>query len=339
MPPSRELVWRPDPVVVEGGAAGVDNYLSASAARRVRDGVPANTRRTYQRAWTRFVSWCAAEGRTHLPATAATLAEYVNHLCDLGYAPATIEQAIAVIRAAHHGSGHRDEPDTKPARLALNAYVAELADEGRGHQRQAPPVTIPALRAMISACDLETPIGLRDRLAMVLGLALMGRRSELVALHIGDVREVEEGLEVKIRRSKTDQAGRGETIAIPAGTHPLTNPVAALRDWLACLADHGITEGRLLRSVNRHGHIGDRLSANAVNAIVKKLAAAAELPDADRYSAHSLRAGGATVAYAAGVPVSTICKHGRWKEGSPVVLKYIRAVDVWRDNAMRNVGL
>jgi hypothetical protein len=52
-----------------------------------------------------------------------------------------------------------------------------------------------------------------------------------------------------------------------------------------------------------------------------------------------LRAGGATVAYAAGVPVAVIAKHGRWAPASPVVLRYIRAVDRWRDNAMRNVGL
>lgn len=333
----RELVWRPDPV--PAGRAGVDTYLSEAAARRVRDGIPANTRRAYQRAWDRFVHWCAGEGRTALPATPQTLTEYVNHLCDEGLAVATIDQAIAVVRAAHHGAGYPDQPDTKSARLALNSYVRELADEGRGHQRQAPPVTIDALRAMIRACDLSTPLGLRDRLVLVLGLALMGRRSELVALHIADVTEVKDGLEVRVRRSKTDQRGKGEVIAIPAGTHPLTNPVAALREWVACLNDHGITEGRLLRSVTRHGNIGDSLSPNAVNGIVKKRAAAAELPNADRYSAHSLRAGGATVAYAAGVPVSTICKHGRWKEGSPVVLRYIRAVDQWRDNAMRNVGL
>jgi hypothetical protein len=45
------------------------------------------------------------------------------------------------------------------------------------------------------------------------------------------------------------------------------------------------------------------------------------------------------VAYPAGAPVSVIARHGRWAEGSPVVLRYIRAVDRWRDNAMRNVGL
>lgn len=45
------------------------------------------------------------------------------------------------------------------------------------------------------------------------------------------------------------------------------------------------------------------------------------------YSAHSLRAGGATIADMNGAPIATICKLGRWKENSPVVLGYIRAGD------------
>ncbi|GAA1773492.1 hypothetical protein [Nonomuraea bangladeshensis] len=55
------------------------------------------------------------------------------------------------------------------------------------------------------------------------------------------------------------------------------------------------------------------------------------LPYAHAVTAHSLRAGG--------VPVAVIAKHGRWAPASPVVLRYIRAVDRWRDNAMPNVGL
>ncbi|WP_157520696.1 hypothetical protein [Herbidospora daliensis] len=72
-----------------------------------------------------------------------------------------------------------------------------------------------------------------------------------------------------------------------------------------------------------------------MNVIVGDLAVRAGVPNAETATAHSLRAGGATVAYAA----SVIAAHGRWAPNSPVVLNYIRAVDRWRDNAMRNVGL
>ncbi|GAT68890.1 integrase [Planomonospora sphaerica] len=321
------------------GRGPADLAVSESTRARIHDGVAANTRRAYARQWEEFAAWAAAEGRCSMPATAHTLAEYVGALCDAGKAPATIEQAIAAVRTAHRHGGHKGHPDTEAARLALRGYRRHRAEKGQRNQREAPPVTIDALRSMVGACDLATRRGVRDRLVLVLGLALMGRRSELVALTLDDIAETSEGLEVRIRTSKTDKDSRGETIAIPRGSHPLTDPVKVWRDWLDLLGEAGITSGRLLRSVTRHGHLGDQLGANAVNDIVRGLAVAAGVPGAERFTAHSLRAGGATVAYAAGVPVSVIAKHGRWAPDSPVILRYIRAVDRWKDNAMRNVGL
>lgn len=105
------------------------------------------------------------------------------------------------------------------------------------------------------------------------------------------------------------------------------------------LAAAGVEGGRLIRSVELGARIGGEISGDAINDIVKDAAGRAQLPGADGYSAHSLRAGGATSAYLAGVPVATIAAHGRWAPNSPVVLGYIRAVDKWRDNAVRNTGL
>ncbi len=328
-----------DVAVPDDGPAEVDLFLSESARRRIRNAKSPETWRAYNRQWREFVAWCARHGRRPLPATAETLATYVDDLADEGLAPATLEQAIATVRTAHTMRGHRGEPPTGDALDVLKGYRKERVENGLRNQRQSPPVTIDALRAMIGACDLGTVKGLRDRLMLVLGLALMGRRSELVGLTVDDVRVVPDGLEVTIRASKTDKDAKGETVAVPAGAHPVTNPVEAFADWAACLAENGVVGGRLLRSVNRHGTIGESLSASSVNTTLKDLAAAAELPHAERYTAHSLRAGGATVAYAAGVPVSVIARHGRWDPKSPVVLRYIRAVDRWKDNAMRNVGL
>src|SRR5690606_27846407 len=112
-----------------------------------------------------------------------------------------------------------------------------------------------------------------------------------------------------------------------------------VRAWRDLLATHGITDGPVLRSVDRHGRLGGRLSGDGLHRIVRAAAVRAGLPDAARYSAHSLRAGGATAAYRAGAPVSTIAAHGRWAPGSPVVLSYVRAVDRWTDSPLRGIGL
>lgn len=300
--------------------------------------VPDNTRRAYSRAWARFQDWCSEASRTALPATAETLAEYTAGLTSAGLSPATIEQALAAIRTAHRSAGFAGQPDTQAARLVLRGHRRARADAGQ-RDRQAPPVTIEALRAMVDTCDPATLIGLRDRVVLVLGLAMMGRRSELASLRLSDVTETDDGLEVLVRASKTDQDARGAIVAVPCGSHPGTDPVRLVRAWREALAEHGITDGYLLRSINRHGSPRAALSADAISDVVRSAAIRAELPEADRYSAHSLRAGGATAAYKAGAPVSVIAAHGRWSPGSPVVLSYVRSVDRWKDNPMRGIGL
>lgn len=319
-------------------AAGIDATISDATRERIDDGMSANTRRAYERQLRRFTDWCTAAGRSALPCSPQTLAEYVASLCADGLGPASIEQAIAVIRTAHRLAGFEHQPDTTAARLVLRSHRRERAEQGT-RTRKAPPITLEILRAMIDATPADTLAGKRDRALLVLGFALMGRRSELAALHIGDVDETDNGLEVLIRMSKTDQDAAGETVAIPRGTHPDTDPVRVVRVWLAALAALGITEGPLLRAVNRHGRPGQAISPDGINKAVRAAAERANVPNAERITAHSLRAGGATAAYKAGAPVSVIAGHGRWAANSPVVLGYIRAVDKWTDNAMRGVGL
>lgn len=325
-------------IVPSTTAGGVDRHVSDRTRERIAASVPDTTRRAYGRQLARFEDWCTEAGRTAYPCSAETLAEFVSHLCDLNLGPASIEQAVAAIRTQHRNLGYPHQPDTSAARMVLRSHRRNRADSGK-RTKQAPPIVLDTLRAMISATDATTVLGLRDRALLVLGFALMGRRSELAALDITDVTETPDGLEVLIRKSKTDQDALGEVVAIPRGTHPDTDPVRVLRAWLAALAEHGVDEGRLLRSVNRWGHLADSISEDGINKAVRAAAERAGLPNPGTYSAHSLRAGGATAAYKAGAPISQITRHGRWADGSPTVNRYIRAADRWSDNAMRGVGL
>lgn len=152
-------------------------------------------------------------------------------------------------------------------------------------------------------------------------------------------RPAQVGAIVTIKWSKTDQNAVGETVAIPRGVHAETDPVRVLRAYLVALKDQGVAEGRLLRSVTRWGRVGRGITTDGLNRAVRAAAVRAELPNSQAFTAHSLRAGGATASYRAGAPVSVIAKHGRWAENSPLVLGYIRAVDKWTDNPMRGVGL
>lgn len=323
------------PVDVYGA---VDRHISEDTTERAQRGVAGSTRRVYGSKWEGFATWCAEHNRTALPATPETLTEYIGHLCRIGKGPATVEQAIATIRSVHKHAGHKGHPDTTAALLVLKDHRRTWALNG-GRVRQASVVVIDPLRRMVETCDGGTRSDLRDRAIIVLGFTMMARRSELSALNIADLTQTPDGWEVFIRQSKTDQEARGETVAVPYGTHPDTDPVRVVHAWLAALAEYGIVEGALLRQINRHGQIRGRLSGKGISEALVKRARRAVLSQPERYTAHGLRAGGATAAYRAGAPVSSITKQGRWSPDSPTVNKYIRAVDRWTENPMRDVGL
>lgn len=329
----------------------VDHVLSESTIQRLREAMTANTARAYGRIWDGraspdaelpnppggFMGWCLRTGRSPLPATKETFAEYVSHLCDEGKSPATIEQAISAIRTAHTTLGFKGLPDAVDARKVLRAHKRRRAQAGLGRQRKSAPVIVDNLRRMVDTLDDNSPQGMRDHALLLLGIVLFGRRSEIVALDWSDIVKAPEGLMVTIRMSKTDQEAQGATVPVLYGAFPRTDPVRVLNRWRAFLAEQGLDDGPVLRAVDRHGNVGDRLTPQSVNLIVRRLAKAAKLDNADSYTAHSLRAGAATVAYMNGAPISTICDIGRWKPGSPVVLGYIRSVDQWKNHPLRGV--
>jgi integrase len=316
-----------------------NTVLSPAALDRLDRSIPDNTKTAYRRQARDFVAWCEERGRDTLPASAQTLADYISHLCDLDRAPSTIEQAIATVRVAHRQAGYKDQPDTEAALRILKTHKRDRAEAGK-RKKKAPPVTLDVLRAMVDVADPATLAGRRDRVLLVLGFAMMARRSELAALRIGDVTFTDDGLTAFIRSSKTDQEAEGAEVNIPNGVHPDTDPVRVVRAWLDTLAGHGITDGPLLRHINRWDQLQPGgMSGAAINERVRKLAVAAGLPNSATFTAHGLRAGGPTEAAKAGQPVSFIADHGRWSKNSPQVLEYIRPVDKWRDNPMRGIGL
>ena len=170
------------------------------------------------------------------------------------------------------------------------------------------------------------------RLAPPTGLSYS---SQTLAVDVADLTESSDGLTVRLRRSKTDQEGAGRTVGIPYGSNPVTCPVRAWRAWIEVSA---ITEGPAFRSVDRHGHIGATpLSAQAVALVLKRHAARAGLDPAE-VAGHSLRAGLATSAAAAGVAERVIAEQTGHK-GTAMLRRYIREGSLFRENAASAVGL
>jgi integrase len=163
------------------------------------------------------------------------------------------------------------------------------------------PATHDILAQLLDACP-ATLIGKRDRALLALGFAGAFRRSELCALEVADLVEVPYGLRVVIRRSKTDQTGEGQEVAIPRGYK--LRPVEAVQTWLATAE---ISSGPVFRAVALGGRVSDTaLADDSASRIVKRYASRVGLEVA-AFSGHSLRSGFLTSA-AESAPTSS-----RWR--------------------------
>jgi integrase len=152
------------------------------------------------------------------------------------------------------------------------------------------------------------------------------RRSELCALNVDDLTWVDDGVRVLIRRSKTDQEGEGQEIAIPRGLKLC--PVAALQTWLSVA---GITEGRIFRAVLLGGRVQRSITPECLSRVIKKLAARIDL-DPREFGGHSLRSGFVTTCVEANSPLMKIMETTRHKSVQMLQV-YSRRVDLFRDHA------
>ncbi|MFD8563408.1 hypothetical protein ACFV1N_39560 [Streptosporangium canum] len=252
-PTSDRTEPRPGPAAIPSVPplhSAADLHLSPVARTAIEAGVPDSTRRAYAANWKAFAAWCAACGRVPLPATPATVTEYITHLSTAPsaragrpLAPSSIERAMAAIRTMHAASD-APAPQTKAAHKMLGGYRVRLSltRDPAACPRRADPAVPKALRTMLAACDRTTLAGKRGAALLLLGYACAARTSELAALDIADVVETADGLLVTIYGRKIKAYTE---MAVPYGRIPATCPVRAVRDLLTALADAGRTSGPL----------------------------------------------------------------------------------------------
>src|SRR5437764_1740519 len=277
------------------------------------------TRRAYRSDFDSFRRYCEARNVSALPAAPEAVAAYLASGASRGIKPSSIGRRVAAIRYAHKLAGCDTLPtDSEAVRAVVRGIRRSV---GAARARKA-PIMAETVRAMAEATP-DTLRGARDRAILLLGFAGAFRRSELVALNVSDLEETEDGFRVTIRKSKTDQEGQGQTIAIIRGSAAC--PVRAVKGWLAAA---GITEGAIFRSVP--GEVAaERLAAAGVANIVKSYARRLGLNVAD-FSAHSLRSGFLTSAARRGASVKMrdVSRH----KSMDVLQGYVRDAERFHDH-------
>ena len=175
--------------------------------------------------------------------TSGIVAAYLSGLADSGRKASTIGRRAAAIGYHHKMAGHEPPTNQEGVKAVLRGIRRTI---GTAKQGKA-PATADLIGQMLALCP-DTMIGKRDRALLCLGFAGAFRRSELCALQVADLTEVPDGLRILIRRSKGDQEGQGQEVAIPRGYK--LRPVEAVQTWLAAAE---ISAGPVFRAVARGG--------------------------------------------------------------------------------------
>jgi len=278
------------------------------------------TREAYRWDWADFTRWCDCAGRVLLPASSDTVQLYAVYLAGLQRSPNTIERRCAAIAQRHLAAGFKSPVD-EDVREVLAGIRRRLGACAR-HAKAA--LSVPELRKLLAAAGQGRGAApARDRAVLLLGFASGCRRLELANLDLADVELLEAGVILHLRRSKTDQEGRGREVAVHRGECAATCPVEALEAWLRL---RGPAAGPLFcRLHSRSGAVvppGLRMSGEAVARIVQECAGRAGL-DRCRYGGHSLRAGLATAAAESGASELAIMRRTGHRSVD-MVQRYVR---------------
>ena len=292
--------------------------LDAELFRQVEQATGASlsdrTKREYQSDWRVFQGWCESKKRNALPANEDTIAAFLVDCAAGGHKYATLTRRATAIHYFHTLSGidTHDSPCRTPR---VRKTLAGLRRQIGVEQVRKSPLTAEHLVQIVPL------VGIRERAVLLVGFATGMRRSELAALELRDVKIESRGAIFHVRRSKTDQEGRGVYIGVHRGTRIC--PVAALEAWVGVRGERGTTLFRI---------------DGADVALIVKASVDLIGLDAKLFSGHSLRAGMVTEARRRGHTDVSIQRQGRWSSAKMLGV-YDRPDDVFEHNVTADLGL
>ena len=312
-------------------ALGACHLVGSLAAETLHEAAQApNTRIAYEKGWRCFAEYCGERGIDPLAAAPPDLVDFfvagATQPRDHSGRPLSLG-TLALYRSAinrRYVEGKLPSPAASEDVAAAFRALSRLLGSA---PRQVKALREHHILRMLAACG-DAAIGIRNASVLAVGFAAALRRSEICALQVEDVEMVGAcRMVVHIRRSKTDQAGNGQSVAVPDGKS--IRPVSRLRAWLE---DANVRDGYLFQTMKRGGRpTGRPLHHSDIARLVKHYAKAIGLDPSD-YSAHSLRAGFVTSAAVHHARLDKIMEVTRHKSPA-MVLKYIRDADSFKDHA------
>jgi site-specific recombinase XerD len=333
--------------------------LSHAVKRYTRVSRANNTRRGYRADFRIFSTWAEHRGLPYFPSTPDVVSMFLADEADSGtVSAATIARRVSAIVHAHKRAklpspvddevrlvlqGIRRTLGTAPLPKAplvaeqIKAMIDAIDREipATAHELEAfgepikPLPTAPQsekfaywmLKMKQATLIQKGVLLLRDKALILIGFGAALRRTELGLLATADVDfKPEGGLLLTIRRSKTDQEGQGQQIAIVKAAESRYDASEALRAWLEA---GRIGQGQIFG-----------LGGFQISKILKRRAAAAGIDPAN-ISGHSLRSGALTTGANAGASIGKLLELSRHASLN-TLQRYLRPVELSKNAALKD---
>jgi site-specific recombinase XerD len=291
-----------------------------------------NTVRAYKSDFNDFGLFCAQNGFKSLPSEPKIVSLYLTYLSTNDIKMSTLKRRLVSIGVIHKLKGHY--LDTKHPSIIEN--IMGIKRRKGSLQKGKKPLLINNLKTIINVIDKETNEEIkkiRDRSIILIGFSGGFRRNEIVSLDYEDLDFVEEGLKIRLKRSKTDQFGEGIVKGLPYFDNSEYCPVVSIRKWIEISK---INSGPLFRRFTKGSKLSDnRLSDQTVALLLKDYLKIAGI-ESRNYSGHSLRSGFATSAAESGVEERSIMAMTGHKS-TEMVRRYIKESNLFKNNALKNI--
>eukprot|EP01034_Spumella_vulgaris_P039327 gene39327-48590_t len=168
----------------------------ANVSRYTQAALADNTHRSYKADIAHF----RVHGGT-IPTTAVQVAEYLASFADI-LAVATLQHRLIAIHGAHLEAGH---PSPAMDSLVKRTMQGIRRTKGTAQRRVKALVKDDIIELVLTAEKQKPMKAARDAALILVGFAGAFRRSELVSIRKEDITAFEHGIEIHIRRTKTQQ--------------------------------------------------------------------------------------------------------------------------------------
>lgn len=288
------------------------DHLFESLLGSLEDFRAQSTLRAYSYPWKAFKEWCQLEGLVCLPATAMTLALFLESVKLQKQSPASVELSRTSVNFVHRLCGLEE-----PGSSFVCDVVVQTTRRTLGKPvSKAKPMDVDLVRRVVESFHATERLSeLVALVGLVVGFAAFARYSDLVNIDLSVSRFTETHMELFFVKRKTLQELTGDWVLVARGAHPPFCPVFLLQQLMVAGSVH---EGTFLRASVRTKNgqwLGTKvLSYNTFVAHFRQLLVGVGLSESEakEYTAHSLRRGGVTTAANNGVADRLTMAHGGW---------------------------